>query len=228
VLRSIVASPVARPVIPGGLATLTVILVVFSVWHAVRTLGARLTLAFFAITAATSWVFEEVGVASGHVYGPYHYTAALGPWLGSVPILIPLAWFMMIYPSYMAANLILDRRAVGTPGTRAHLVGLALLGALVMTAWDLLADPIFSGPTFRAWVWEQGGPYFGVPIQNYLGWVVTAFVVFVLYRSLERRWELRPARPLSTAASGMPCGAALMRLRGDKGTSDEPRPTPVS
>jgi len=196
VLRSIVASPVARPVIPGGLTTLAVILVVFSVWHAACTLGGRLTVAFFAITAVTSWIFEEVGVATGLVYGPYHYTAALGPWLGSVPILIPLAWFMMICVSYVAANLILDGRVVGTPGTRAHLVGLALLGALVVTAWDLLADPIFSGPTVRAWVWEQGGPYFGVPIQNYLGWVVTAFVVFVLYRSLERRWGSRPVNPL--------------------------------
>jgi putative membrane protein len=204
VLRSIVASPVGLPVIPGGLTTLAVILVLFSVWHAACTLGARLTVAFFAITAVTSWIFEEVGVATGLVYGPYHYTAALGPWLGSVPILIPLAWFMMIYVSYVAANLILDRRAVGTPGTRAHLVGLGLLGAIVITAWDLLADPILSGPTVRAWVWEQGGPYFGVPIQNYLGWVVTAFVIFALYRSLERRWEPRPANPL--IAGGVPAG----------------------
>jgi putative membrane protein len=114
-----------------------------------------------------------------------------------------MAWFMMVYPSYVVANLVIDGRVVGTPGTRGHLIGLSLLGALVMTAWDLLADPILSGPSYRAWVWEQGGGYFGVPAQNYLGWVVTTFVVFLMYRSLERRLR---ARPLS-AAGGMPSAA---------------------
>jgi uncharacterized membrane protein len=212
VLRPLVALLVALPVIPGGLNTLTVILVLFSVWHASYTLGARLTVAFFVITATTSWVFEEVGVATGLVFGHYHYTAALGPWLGSVPVLIPLAWFMMVYPSYVVANLIVDGRVVGSTGPRGHLLGLAFLGALVMTAWDLLADPLLSGPTFRAWVWEQGGAYYGVPIQNYLGWVVTTFVVFALYRSLERRWKPRPAGPLSATAGGMPVGAYFAML----------------
>lgn len=216
-LRPFLAPLVALPMIPGGLNTLTVILVLFSVWHASYTLGVRLTVAFFTITAATSWVFEEVGVATGLVFGHYHYTDALGPWLGSVPVLIPLAWFMMIYPSYVAANLIVDGRVVGTPGSGGHLVGLALLGALVMTAWDLLADPILSGPTIRAWVWEQGGPYYGVPLQNYLGWVATTFVVFLLYRAVERRWRPRPAGPLSGAAGGMPVGAYLSdRLGGSR------------
>jgi len=212
VLRPLVAALVALPAIPGGLNMLTVILVLFSLWHASYSLGARLTVAFFAITAVTSWLFEELGVATGLVYGAYHYTATLGPWLGSVPVLIPLAWFMMIYPSYVLANLIVDGRVVGTPGSGAHLLGLAFLGALLMTAWDLLADPILSGPTYRAWVWEHGGTYFGVPVQNYLGWVATTFVVFVLYRSLERRWTPRPAGPLSAGASGMPVVAYLSML----------------
>ncbi len=212
VLRPLAASLVALPRIPGGLNTLTVILVLFSLCHAAYALGARLTLAFFAITAVTSWVFEEVGVATGLVYGAYHYTDALGPWLGSVPLLIPLAWFMMIYPSYVVANLILDGQPAGTPGGRAHLVGLAMLGAFVMTAWDLLADPILSGPTIGAWVWERGGAYFGVPAQNYLGWLVTTFTVYVLYRSLERRWRPRPAGPLSVGPSAMPSTAYVAML----------------
>lgn len=211
-LHPLVALEVALPVIPGGLNTLIVILGLFSLCHAAYALGVRLTVAFFAITAVTSWVFEEVGVATGLVYGPYHYTAALGPALGSVPLLIPLAWFLMIYPSYMLANLILDGAPVGTPGSRAHLVGLALLGACVMTTWDLLADPLLSGPTIGAWVWERGGAYFGVPVQNYLGWLVTSFTVYLLYRSLERRRRPQPAGPVSVGASAMPTTAYLSML----------------
>jgi uncharacterized membrane protein/Flp pilus assembly pilin Flp len=212
VYDGVVRPLVALPAVPGGLNTLTVILVVFGLWHASHTLGTRPTVAFFAITAAMSWIFEEVGVTTGRVFGAYHYTATLGPWLGSVPVLIPLAWFMMLYPSYLVANLIVDGRLMGTPGSHAHLLRLALIGALVMAVWDLLADPILSGPTYRAWVWDAGGPYFGVPIQNSVGWVATTFVIFVAYRWLERRWTPRPAGELSRPARATPVGAHLAML----------------
>jgi len=179
---------------PSGLTSLMVIALLFCLWHASTALGVRLTLAFFAITTVTSWGFEEIGVATGLIYGPYHYTSALGPWLGSVPILIPLAWFLMVYPTYILANLLADGWPVGTPGRRGDLLRLALLSALLMTAWDVVLDPILSGPTVGAWVWEQGGPFYGVPLQNYLGWLATSFSVYLLYRSAERRWPLHADR----------------------------------
>jgi putative membrane protein len=193
----VLAGLVAALVILSGLNGLIVMLLLFSLWHASVALGVRLALAFFAITTVTSWIFEEIGVVTGLVYGPYHYTSTLGPWLGSVPVLIPLAWFMLIYPSYVVANLIVDGWPVGTPGGRGHLVRLALVGALVMTAWDLVVDPILTGPTVGAWVWERGGPYYGVPLQNFLGWIATTFTVYLLYRSVERRSIPQPAGPIS-------------------------------
>jgi putative membrane protein len=69
-----VAGLVALPVTLGGLNGLIVILLLFSLWHGSVALGVRLTLAFFAITTVTSWVFEEIGVTTGLVYGVYHYT----------------------------------------------------------------------------------------------------------------------------------------------------------
>ena len=201
IVRPLLERLVALPAIPGGLNALTVILLLFSLSHAWYLLGPRNTAVFFAITAVVSWIFEEVGVGTGLVFGPYHYTSALGVWLGSVPILSPLAWFMMIYPSYVLANLIAEGRPVAGAGSAWQLLGLAALGALVMTAWDLVVDPILSGPGFQAWVWEQGGGYFGIPAQNYLGWLLTTFTVYVLYRLAERRWRPVPAdRPTTTAA----------------------------
>ena len=99
---------------------------------------------------------------------------------------------MLAYPTYVLVNLVGGGWPVGTPGGRANLVGLALLGALVMAAWDLVIDPVLSGPTVGAWVWERGGPWYGVPVQNYLGWIVTAFTINLLFRSFERR-SGRPA-----------------------------------
>ena len=195
------AGLVMPPVILSGLSGLIVILLLFSLWHASVALGIRLALAFVAITTVTSWIFEEIGVVTGLVFGPYHYTSTLGPWLGSVPVLIPLAWFMLVYPTYIVANVMVDGWPVGTPGGRVHLVRLALVGAIAMTAWDLVIDPILSGPTVGAWVWEGGGPYDGIPLQNSIGWIMTSFTVYVLYRSVERRWSLQPVGPLPGAGS---------------------------
>jgi len=187
VVRPLALDLVALPLVPGGLKVLTLILTLFSVTNAWYWLGGRATAAFFALSAAVSWGYEQVGVMTGLVFGPYHYTDYLGPRLGDVPLLIPLAWFMMIYPSYVVANLICEGRAFPGPrragATRPpRLVGLAAASAIVMTAWDLVVDPILSGPSARAWVWETGGPYFGIPVQNYAGWLLTTFTVYLAYR----------------------------------------------
>ena len=173
--------------IPGGLNTLTIIVLLLTLWHGTHAFGLRLTAVFFTTTVVTSWLFEQLGVTTGLIYGPYHYTSTLGPRLGSVPVLIPLAWFVLVYTSYSLTDLIADRLPSGFGGGGRHLIGLVLLGALVITCLDLMVDPILSGPGFHAWIWDSAGPYYGVPIQNYLGWLVTAFVVHLLCRSLERR-----------------------------------------
>jgi putative membrane protein len=214
VLRPLAAPFVQLPNVPGGLDVLTVVLMLFSLCHALYALGARQALVFLALAAAISWAYEQVGVETGLVYGRYHYTDVLGVKLGHVPLLIPIAWFMMIYPSYVIANLIAGGPALGSHGSVGRIAWLALLSAMVMTAWDLVVDPILSGPNVRAWVWEEGGPYFGIPVQNYIGWMLTTFTVYLAYRFYERRQEGRnaPAGSTSTAVTAMPVLAYVAML----------------
>ena len=169
------------PAVMTPLTTLVIFL--FAVLHAGASYGWRRGLTLVAIVVATGLAFESVGVASGAVYGPYHYTDQLGPkFLGLVPFLIPVAWFMMIYPSFRIADQLAERmnprgfwRGVLTAG----------LAAVAMTAWDLAMDPmmVMAGH----WVWEQPDAYFGVPIQNYWGWWLTTFTALALYQ-LVLRW----------------------------------------
>ena len=62
-------------------------------------------------------------------------------------------------------------------------VGTPVIGAFAMTAWDLALDP--GTATIRqAWIWEDGGGFFGVPLVNFLGWTFTVYLfmqVFALY-----------------------------------------------
>jgi putative membrane protein len=215
VVRPLLHGLVRLPVLTGSLGVLTSVVALFSLSHAWYSLGGRLTLAFFGLSAVISWAYEQVGVATGLVYGAYHYTDYLGVKLGHVPLLIPLAWFMMVYPSYVIANLVVERQATGTPRGTATLLRLACAGAVVMTLWDLVIDPILSGPSIRAWVWETGGSYFGIPMQNYLGWLVTTFTVYLAYRAIEQRVQPAPAGALSARVAALPIAAYGLMLAAD-------------
>jgi uncharacterized membrane protein len=193
VARILLAPLVQLPALPGGTSTLTLLLMIFSLLHAQYLLGWRHTLLFFGLSTLISLIYEEVGVGTGLIFGPYHYTDVLGMKIGLVPILIPIAWFAMIYPSYVIANLITDGQPGGSRGGLIRIAWVSLLSAMVMTAWDLLIDPILSSPGTHAWVWERNGSYFGIPIHNYLGWILTTFTVYLLYRLFERRSAPKPA-----------------------------------
>ncbi len=204
IVRPVLAPIVALPSLPGGISVTTLLVMVFSLSHATIALGWRHSLIFFVLSTVISWTFEQTGVATGAIYGPYHYTDQLGAKLGHVPFLIPIAWFMMIYPSYVIANLIADGQPTGTRGRLVRLLGLAFLSAMVMTAWDLVVDPLLTKAAMTAWIWEQGGPYYGVPVQNFVGWMLTTFTVYTVYRLYERRFKPRPIGSLSRSDVVLP------------------------
>ena len=163
----------------------TFVCFVFALLHASQRLGWKRAIAFLAISFGISLLFESLGVATGYIYGPYHYTDGLGPkFLGLVPFLIPLAWFMMMYPSLVIADRLLPEH---WESARLRRLATAALGGVIMTAWDLSLDPLMVASTH--WVWEIKGSYFGVPLQNFVGWWLTAFVVFFIYQEVSRRLE---------------------------------------
>jgi putative membrane protein len=164
----------------------TLVFVLFAVTHCIAYEGPRRTAVFFALSAFVCFCMEEIGVRTGLIYGAYHYSDMLGAKLGHVPIIIPLAYFMMIYPSWMVARMLL--RGIKTDSV-AGITALATVAALVVTAWDVVMDPGMA----RAgnWIWEHGGAYFGVPRRNFLGWLLTTFIVYWIaayyWSKLDRR-----------------------------------------
>jgi putative membrane protein len=164
--------------IPGSITPISTLAgFSFAILHASNRMGWKKALGLLALVFIVSLTFESVGVATGLVYGPYHYTEKLGPrFLGLVPYLIAVAWFMMMYPSYVIADWLTPSKWTGWKRT----LTLAAIGGLAMTAWDVVMDPIMVAGGH--WVWEVDGAFFGIPLQNYWGWWLTVFVTFVLFQ----------------------------------------------
>ncbi|MFM8322596.1 MAG: carotenoid biosynthesis protein [Chloroflexota bacterium] len=128
------------------------------------------------VVMVAAWVAEAIGQRTGFPFGDYHYTPALQPQLDGVPLVIPLAWLMMLIPAWAVTEAILvERRArLG----RAYPWVFAALAGAVFTAWDLYLDPQMVARGL--WVWHQPGAYFGIPLINYFGWWLTAALITCL------------------------------------------------
>jgi putative membrane protein len=114
------------------------------------------------IVLAMGWAVEFLGSRIGRPFGQYHYTDRLQPQLGRVPLLIPVAWLMMLPAAWAVAWTI----------TGGYGIAFVVTSALALTAWDLFLDPQMVA--WRLWVWERPGGYFGIPWTNYAGWLLAA------------------------------------------------------
>lgn len=133
--------------------------------------GSATTLRALIVVAVLSWGVEALGSATGVPFGSYDYTDRLQPQLFHVPLLIPMAWWMMLGPSWAVARVLVRQP---NPFT------FALVSGLAITAWDLFLDPQMVAWNF--WVWETPGGYFGIPWVNYLGWILTGTVITLAVR----------------------------------------------
>ena len=145
---------------------------VFAVLHASRSMGWRHGMLLLFLSVAVSLFLESVGVLTGVVFGSYRYTTLLGPcFLGLVPYMIPMAWFTLVYPSYVIAEWLIPAQWI--PWQRR--LAVAALGATVVTGVDMAVDPVMVAA--GGWVWQVRGVFFGVPAHNYFGWWLTAFAM---------------------------------------------------
>jgi uncharacterized membrane protein len=157
---------------------LTLLPIGFVLLHGTKRYGLGGILTFIALALVVSNILENVSILTGFPFGHYHYTAALGPKLFLVPILIGPAYVGTGYLAWVLATILVGpvRRASSGFTTLA----VPVIAAFMMVLWDVCFDPLAS--TLRHWwIWEQGGGYFGVPLTNYLGWFFTVFVFYQLF-----------------------------------------------
>lgn len=153
--------------------------------------GAAATLRVALVVLPLAWAVEFVGSRTGLPFGQYDYTQALQPQLLGVPLLIPLAWLMMLPPAWAVAEALLRRGA-----TRGPRVAFLATAALAFTAWDLFLDPQMVA--WGYWVWQTPGGYFGIPWSNYLGWWLSALLISAAVFALRPPLPPLPQRPLLT------------------------------
>ena len=122
---------------------------------------------FLVGTWLVSYAIEFIGVTTGYPFGHYAYTSAMSPFVGPVPVFIPFLWCALGYFSLQATGI-----SILSPAT-------------LMVLLDLSFDPHFSR---TLWHWQStiGPLYYGVPVLNFVGWLITATIIFALFWTIVR------------------------------------------
>ncbi|WP_433649693.1 carotenoid biosynthesis protein [Micromonospora zamorensis] len=207
-LAILVLAQICYPLTTGatraGLTVATVVLGwLLSVGHALLSRGPRVAAALVAVATGGGFAIEAIGVATGVPFGSYDYSGELGPKLAGVPLIIPLAWTWMAWPAWLAAVRLTGGSAsraggsgattgdgtsgTGRGGSAAGLwirrIALATVG---LAAWDLFLDPQMVAEGY--WVWRDATPALpglaGIPVSNYLGWLLFAVLMMSALRPL--------------------------------------------
>ncbi len=180
-----------------------------SVVHASLSRGLRTGVGVLVLVGVVAVVLESIGLATGIPYGSYSYSDTLGPTLLGVPFLVPLAWLMMAWPSWLLAGRLAGR--VRSAWWRPARIAWA---AALFTAWDVVLDPQMVDAGY--WTWEHPEPGLPgidtVPLTNLAGWLLAGIILMTLLDILVARTARPPAigdaAPL-LALAWMTLGGAL-------------------
>lgn len=140
-----------------------------------RGLLVLLTLGVFAL------VVETIAVKTGLPYGKFSFGDALGyKLLGTTPWPVAFA-----YPPLLLGAFWLARKVTGGKGA-------TMLTALFSVIANVVVTPALT--RMQLWNWETPGPFYGVPIMNFAGWLITgllgALVLSALWGETKTRRSL--------------------------------------
>lgn len=149
----------------------------------VHQFGAARGAATLVAVSVFGYLIEGFGVATGVPYGEFYYGSAMGPTiLGLVPYLLPLSYVPLVIGAVAMVS------GAGSPLRR------ILLGGLLLVVIDGVLDP--GAVALGFWIWPGGGPYYGVPLSNYGGWLISGLIASALVTLIGgRRLADQPLRP---------------------------------
>jgi putative membrane protein len=151
---------------------------IFAGVHGSRIYRVRGIFIFVALCLAVGSFFELLSLRKSFPFGHYEFTDLMGPKLLGLPILLALAYVGMGYLAWVVALSGLRLHDRSLSGRDLFLA--PLVASFAMVAWDLSMDPVWAYID-RAWVWRDGGAYFGVPVSNFLGWFLTVYSFYQLF-----------------------------------------------
>lgn len=133
----------------------------------------------------TGYFAEYIGVHTGTLFGNYIYGSTLGPQFGSIPLIISINWFIVMYCCGTAMRFITSalKNRLQANETLAYkkwsIASVIIDGALLAVFFDWVMEPVAAKLDF--WTWAGDG---SIPILNYISWFGMSILLLSLFALL--------------------------------------------
>ncbi|MBU3713952.1 MAG: carotenoid biosynthesis protein [Ferruginibacter sp.] len=139
---------------------------------------------FIAFCFILGIVVELIGTQTGILFGNYAYGNVLGPSLKSVPLIIGINWFIVIYCCGVSIETLFFRLSQklksnsGIDSSRFKVLSLIFDGACLAVFFDWLMEPVAIYLGYWKWVGE-------IPLFNYVCWFLVSMILLSLFHLLK-------------------------------------------
>jgi isopentenyl-diphosphate delta-isomerase type 1 len=160
-----------------------------SFWAVRRWLGWRNGTILIVILGLYALAIEASAIVTGFPYGHFGYSDLLGfRILGLVPWTVAFAWTPLMLGAYaVAANIFQNR------------VTRVIAATLLITLFDVVLDP---GAVYLGfWQYQGGGWFYGVPMSNFAGWLVSGVIGAIILEALFAYFRPLLPTPMQPASS---------------------------
>lgn len=166
-----------------------VILALPSYYYLYEWVGLYKASATLVILSLLAILVEGSAIITGFPYGAFHYSEELGlTLLGLVPWTVAFAYTPILLGSIAVAG-----NAVGVDW-----INFVTVATLFNVGVDLVLDP--AAVAAGLWVWYVEGFYYGVPLINFVGWLITGFIYINIFYILNKKRTKRGV-PIDIAVS---------------------------
>ncbi len=149
------------------------------VWGTVMMLGWKKAVVSTLLIGVLAIFVESLGLLTGWPYGEFRYLPGIGPlWQNFLPYILPIS-FLPLFLSAWTLSWLCQRPAT------------IWLWMLIL---DLMLDPM--AVHLGLWVYAEEGWYLGVPLSNFLGWMISGVVMNLVWWRLTRK-SLKVSRKAS-------------------------------
>lgn len=166
----------------AGLLVLGVVVMRLPLIAGIAPLIDRRAGGWLLVLTGYAYGIEYIGLQTGWPYGAFTYSIELGPMIAGVPIGLPVFFFPLVLNSYLLVLLLGGDRTDWWLSRVGGTLGVVLLV-------DLVLDP--GAVAVQFWTYLEPGVYYGVPLSNYGGWVLSGLIGVIGFDRAFDRGALR-------------------------------------
>jgi uncharacterized membrane protein len=108
--------------------------------------------------------------------GSYFYNPDFNLWIFNVPLFVALAWATLLYTAMLLSDM-LKLKTLAKP----------FMDALHVIVIDMTLDIVAVRQGLWSWIgYSQNQGWFGVPADNFIGWLLVTFTFSFLFRYISR------------------------------------------